>query len=164
MKTDVAALKGSDTERRARENILNIARDELDLTRGRILLARGRETAPRFLESIETAEEQGLITENEADHVLVAAIIIRARRASDRQYVHGVFEVSRAIGLSDIQRAHDRAAAVARATGKDAVAAVTGATIHPQQPAQPDQWGVRVFVPAMFRQEEPDGESTIQAC
>ena len=164
LKTDVAALKGSDTERRARENILNIAKDELDLTRGRVLLARGRETAPQLLESIETAEEQGLITGSEADNVLVADIIIRARRSSDRQYVYGVFEVSRTIGLRDIQRAHDRAGAVARATGEDTIAAVIGETIQPQQQAQAGGMRVEALIPAMFKPEEPGSEETGHAC
>ena len=164
LKADVGTLMGNDIERRARENILNIARDELDLTRGRILLARGRETEPRFLEIIETAEERGLITEREADNVLVADIIIRARRTDDRRYVHGVFEVSRTIRISDIQRAHDRASAVAKATGEDAVAAVIGAAVAPQQRAQAAERGVRVLTPPMFQRQEPEENSPDRVC
>lgn len=164
LKDDVATLKGSDTERRARENILNIAKDELNLTRGRILLARGRETASQLLTAIEAAEKSGKITENEADNVLVADIIIRARRASDRQYVHGVFEVSRTVRLSDIQRARDRAATVAAATGEETIAAVIGEIIRPQQQAQADDMGVTTLIPAMFQPEEPDGEPVGPTC
>ena len=164
LKDDVAALKGSDTERRARENILNIAKDELNLTRGRILLARGRETAAQFLAAIDAAEKSGRITENEADNVLVADIIIRARRASDRQYVHGVFEVSRTVRLSDIQRARDRAATVAAVTGEETIAAVIGEIIRPQQLAQADSMGVTALIPAMFQPEEPDGEPAGPTC
>lgn len=161
---DVATLKGSDTERRARENILNIVKDELNLTRGRILLARGRETAVQLLTAIDAAEKSGIITESEADNVLVADIIIRARRASDRQYVHGVFEVSRTVRLSDIQRAHDRAATVAAATGEETIAAVIGEIIRPQQLAQADDMGVTTLMPAMFQPEEPDGEPAGPTC
>ncbi len=166
LKNDVAALKGSDTERRARENILNIVKDELNLTRGRILLARGQETAPQFLTTIDRAEERGLITATEADNVLVADIIIRARRASDRQFVHGVFEVSRTIRRSDIQRAHDRAATVAAATGEEAIAAVIGESVQPQQRVQADDIGVKVLIPAMFRPEEedPGGAASAHVC
>ena len=149
-------LEGSDTERRARENILNIAKDELDLSRGSILLARGRDTSPQFLDSIEAAEAQGLISESQADHVLLADIIIRARRGVDRQYVHGVFEVSRTIGQNDIRRARDRADAVAAATGEEAVAAVIGGTIRPPQRAQAEELDVRVLIPAMFNPPEDD--------
>ena len=152
LKTDVGTLKGSDTERRARENILNIAKDELGLSRGSILLARGRNTDPEFLGSINNAEVLSLITEEQADHVLLADIIIRARRVEDRRYVHGVFEISSTIGLNDIRRARDRA---------DAVAAVIGGTIQPPQRAQAEELDVRVLIPAMFNSpgydEEPAG-------
>ena len=99
LETNVASLNGSDLENRARLNILNIAMNELGLTRGRILLATGRDTEPGFLATINAAEEAGLITEQQADHVLVADIIIRARRTDDKRYVHAVFEVSRTIRL-----------------------------------------------------------------
>ena len=154
LKSDVGTLIGDNLERRARESILNIAKDELDLTRGRILLSRGRDTVPQFLDAINAAEEQGLITEQQADNVLVADIVIRARRAEDREYVYGVFEVSRTIRLSDIRRAHDRAIAVAAATHEDAVAAVVGEAIQPQQQAQADEMGVRVLIPSMLRQRD----------
>ena len=149
-------LEGSDTERRARENILNIAKDELDLSRGSILLARGRDTSSQFLDSIEAAEAQGLISESQADHVLLADIIIRARRGVDRRYVHGVFEVSRTIRQNDIRRARDRADAVAAATGEEAVAAVIGGTIRPPQRTQAEELDVRVLIPAMFNPPEDD--------
>ena len=159
LKADVGTLKGSDTERRARENILNIVKDELNLSRGSILLARGRDTAPQFLDSIEEAEARGLITEDQADHVLLADIIIRARRGEDRRYVHGVFEVSSTIRQNDIRRARDRADAVAAATSEEAIAAVIGGMIQPPQRAQAQEMDVRVLIPAMFRPPETGEES-----
>ena len=108
LQNDVANLKGSDLENRAHRVILNIA--------------------------INAAEQAGIITEQQADHVLVADIIIRARRVDDRRFVHAVFEVSRTIRLDDIQRAHDRATTIAAATGEPAIAAVVGEIIQsPQQ-------------------------------
>ena len=154
LKSDVATLTGSDIERRARGSILNIAKDELNLTRGRILLAQGRDTEPQFLETIHTAEDRGLITEQQADNILVADIIIRGRRQHDRQYVHAVFEVSRTVRNHDIQRAHDRAAAVAAATGEETIAAVIGQVIQPPQRAQADALDVRALIPAMFSAAE----------
>ena len=151
-------LKGSDTERRARENILNIANDELGLSRGSIPLARGRNTDPEFLGSINNVEVLSLITEEQADHVLLADIIIRARRVEDRRYVHGVFEVSRTIRQNDIRRARDRADAVAAATSEEAIAAVIGGTIQPPQRAQAEEMDVQVLIPAMFNSPEYDEE------
>ena len=156
LKTDVARLNGSDLERRARDNILNIAKDELGLTRGRILLARGRDTAQQLLDAIEAAEQQGLITEQQTDDVMVSDIIIRARRAADRQYVYGVFEVSRTIRANDIDRAHNRAGTLAVATKEAAIAAVIGERIHRSQQAQADRMGVLVLIPMMLMPTESD--------
>ena len=160
LKTDMGTLKGNDTERRARENILNIAKDELGLSRGSILLARGRDTAPQFLDSIEAAEARDLITEDQADHVLLADIIIRGRRADDRRYVHGVFEVSSTIGRNDIRRARGRADTVAAATGEEVIAAVIGGTIQPPQRAQAEEINVQVLIPAMFSSPEAGEDPT----
>ena len=160
LKTNVASLNGSDLENRARLNILNIAMNELALNRGRVLLATGRDTEPGFLATINAAEEAGLITEQQADHVLVADIIIRARRADDKQYVHAVFEVSRTIRLDDITRAHSRAATVAAATGEPTIAAVVGEAIHPPQQQEADEVGVKVLLPPMLRQQTQSADET----
>ena len=160
LQTNVASLNGSDLENRARLNILNIAMNELALTRGRILLAAGRDTDHGFLEAINAAEEAGRITERQADHVMVADIIIRARRADDKRYVHAVFEVSRTIRLDDIRRAHDRAATVAAATGEATIAAVVGEVIQPQQQRQADEMDVKVLLPPMLRQQTQSADET----
>ena len=148
LEANVASLRGSDLENRARLNVLNIAMNELGLTRGRILLATGRDTEPGFLATINAAEEAGLITEQQADHVLVADIIIRARRTDDKRYVHAVFEVSRTIRLDDITRAHGRATTVASTTGEPTIAAVVGEVIQPPQQQQADEMGRQGLVAA----------------
>ena len=160
LNTNMASLNGSDLENRARLNILNIAMNELALNRGRVLLATGRDTEPGFLATINAAEETGLITEQQADHILVADIIIRARRADDKQYVHAVFEVSRTIRLDDITRAHSRAATVAAATGEPTIAAVVGETIQPPQQQEADEVGVKVLLPPMLRQQTQSADET----
>ena len=164
LQTNVASLNGSDLENRARLNILNIAMNELGLTRGRILLATGRDPEPGFLDTINAAEEAGLITEQQADHVLVADIIIRARRADDKQYVHAVFEVSRTIRLDDITRAHGRAATVASTTGEPTIAAVVGELIQPPQQQQADEMGVKVLLPPLLQQGQAGDETAAPIC
>ena len=129
------------------------------LTRGRVLLTAGRDTDPGFIDTINAAEQAGIIAEQQADHVLVADIIIRARRADDRRFVHAVFEVSRTIRLDDIQRAHDRATTIAAATGEPAIAAVVGEIIQPPQQHQADQTDVKVLLPAMPRQDQTGDET-----
>ena len=165
LQTSVASLQGSDLENRARLNILNIAMNELALNRGRVLLATGRDTDPGFLATINAAEEAGLITEQQADHVLAADIVIRARRTDDRRYVHAVFEVSRTIRLDDIRRADDRAATVAAATGEPTIAAVVGEVIHPQQQRQANEMDVKVLLPPVLQQQtQSAGETADPIC
>ena len=164
LEANVASLQGSDLENRARLNILNIAMNELGLTRGRILLATGRDTEPVFLATINAAEEAGLITEQQADHVLVADIIIRARRTDDKRYVHAVFEVSRTIRLGDITRAHGRAATVASTTGEPTIAAVVGEVIQPPQQQQADEMGVKVLLPPPLQQGQAGDETAAPIC
>ena len=164
LEANVASLQGSDLENRARLNILNIAMNELGLTRGRILLATGRDTEPGFLATINAAEEAGLITEQQADHVLVADIIIRVRRTDDRRYVHAVFEVSRTIRLDDITRAHGRAATVASTTGEPTIAAVVGEVIQPPQQQQADEMGVQVLLPPLLQQGQAGDETAAPIC
>ena len=164
LQTNVASLNGSDLENRARLNILNIAMNELGLTRSRILLATGRDTEPGLLATINAAEEAGLITEQQADHVLVTDIIIRARRVDDKQYVHAVFEVSRTIRLDDITRAHGRAATVASATGEPTIAAVVGEVIQPPQQQQADEMGVKVLLPPLLQQGQASDETAAPIC
>ena len=164
LETNVASLQGSDLENRARLNILNIAMNELGLTRGRILLATGRDTEPGFLATINAAEEAGLITEQQADHVLVADIIIRARRTDDKRYVHAVFEVSRTIRLGGITRAHGRAATVASTTGEPTIAAVVGELIQPPQQQQADEMGVKVLLPPLLQQGQAGDETAAPIC
>ena len=89
---------------------------------------------------------------------------MEARRSDDRQYVHAVFEVSRTITLDDIQRAKDHADTVAAATGGDAIAAVIGGIIQPPQLAQAERMGVRVVIPAIFRQQTTDDDQPDQTC
>ena len=162
LRNDVATLNGNDTERQARENILNIAKDELNLARGGILQTRGWDTAPTLLAAITAAEENGLITESQADNFLVTDIIKQARRPTDRQRVHAIFEVSHTITLDDIQRAWDRANTVAAATDTDAIAAVIGGIIQPPLLAQAERMGVRVVIPAIFKQQTTDDDQPDQ--
>ena len=156
LKDDMGGLKGSDLERRARESILNIAKDELGFTRGRVLLRGAGDVDPQLRAAIDQAEARGAVTESEVDNLLVADIIIRARRASDRQYVYAAIEVSRTIGNRDIERASDRAGTLAAVTDETTVAAVIGEVIQPPQIALAERKEVAVVLPAMFRAGQPE--------
>lgn len=157
LKVDMGDVKGRQTESWARDNILNIAKDAMGLTRGRLLLSGSRDLDSQLRSALDQAEARGLVTEDEVDDLLVTDIIIRARRATDRQYVYAVFEVSHVINNRDIDRARDRAKTIATVTGEEAVGVALGGFIHPRQLQRAETEGVQVVIPASFRME-PAGE------
>ena len=66
VKTRVGTLNGWFLEDRIRRNLLNVAKDEMGLTRGRILAGVTGEMDSQLRAAIAEAEAQGSITEDEA--------------------------------------------------------------------------------------------------
>ena len=153
VKTRVGTLNGWYLEERVRRNLLNVAKDEMGLTRGRILAGVTGEMDPQLRAAIAEAEAQGSITEDELDNLEVADIVLRARRTSDRKYIYAVGEISYTIKDNDIERARDRANTLAAVTGDEVVAIVIGGIIQPPQRALAELNDVQVVIPAMLEQE-----------
>ena len=129
MGSDLERLKGSDLERRYRE------RAHAYFSR---LLRRTHVLSGNELGSLlDEAVLQGQLTEEEADDVLQADVVVRGRRREDRAEVYLVVEVSWGVGLSDVQRASERAALLAR-TGLRTLPVVAGFWVTPeaQEPAR----------------------------
>jgi predicted nuclease with TOPRIM domain len=129
MGSDLERLKGSDLERRYRER----AHAYFSRLFRRIHVLSGDELTALLEEAI--THEQ--LSEEEADDVLQADVVLRGRRREDGTEVYGVVEVSWGIGLSDVQRASTRATLLAR-TGRPAVPIVAGFWLTPeaQEPAR----------------------------
>jgi uncharacterized protein YoxC len=129
MGSDLERLKGSDLERRYRER----AHAYFSRLLRRTHVLSGNELS-RLLDE---AVLQGQLTEEEADDVLQADVVVRGRRREDRAEVYLVVEVSWGVGLSDVQRASERAALLAR-TGLRALPVVAGFWVTPeaQEPAR----------------------------
>ncbi len=153
LQTGVGTLNGWFLEQRVRNNLLNIAKDELGLTRGRVLADTTGDIDPQLRAAITEAESQGLVTEDQVDNLEVADVVIRARRTGDRKYVYAVGEISRTIGNNDIDRARDRSDTLATVTGDEVIAIVIGGIIQPPQRALADLRNVRVIIPAMLEED-----------
>ena len=158
LKSDMVQVKakldqqdGAILEQKVHNSILNIAKDHLDLTHGRVLKSSVISMTQRLRDDVDNAEEQGLITYDAAAELHVVDLIIRGRRRSDRTYVHAAIEVSRTINDDDITRARDRARTLSTVVGEEAMAVVVGETVNPPQQALADREGVRVVTPALFR-------------
>jgi DNA-binding transcriptional MerR regulator len=129
MGSDLERLKGSDLERRYRER----AHAYFNRLLRRLHVLSGDELTAL----LEAAISQRQISEHEADDILRADVVLRGRRREDDTEAYAVVEVSWGIGLSDVQRATERAALLAR-TGTPTIPVVAGFWMTPeaQEPAR----------------------------
>ena len=80
---------------------------------------------------LEDAIDVGALSEDQAEDVSLADVIVRGRRRSDGAEVFLVVEVSWGVGLQDVERAARRAALLAH-TGTPALPVVAGTWVTPE--------------------------------
>ena len=146
MQGTIGRLVGAELEREVHANIVSIASRELGLNRVRILQSKIVARGPELQDSIDDAEEQGIISATEGAHLELADIIIRGRRKTDRQECYVVIEVSTAINDRDIARARERSQTLAAIQDAPAIPAVVGGVIAAPQRARADREGVSVII------------------
>ena len=146
MQGTIGRLVGAELEREVHANIVSIASRELGLNRVRILQSKIVARGPELQDSIDDAEEQGIISATEGAHLELADIIIRGRRKTDRQECYVVIEVSTAINDRDIARARERSQTLAAIQDAPAIPAVVGGIIAAPQRARADREGVSVII------------------
>jgi hypothetical protein len=81
-----------------------------------------------LVDQLDTATEQGVLTEPEREALLLADIVLTGQRHADHQDVYLLVEVSGGIGPYDVQRAADRAVVLAK-LGRPALPVVAGERI-----------------------------------
>jgi predicted nuclease with TOPRIM domain len=149
MGSDLEQLKGSDLERRYRER----AHAYFSRLLRRIHVLSGEELSAL----LDAAMLQGQLSEEEVDEVLRADVVVRGRRREDGTETYLLVEVSWGVGFSDVQRASERAALLAR-IGTPVLPVVAGFWVTPeaQEPARALQvWQVtdgRVTPPGRAQQ------------
>ena len=129
MGTDVERLKGSDLERRYRER--GHAYFSRLVRRAHVL------SGDELIALLDEAVAGGQLSEEESDEILQADVVVRGRRREDGAEVYLVVEVSWGVGISDVQRASQRAALLSR-TGTPTIPVVAGYWVTPeaQEPAR----------------------------
>ena len=135
VENQTANLVGSDIERRVHGNVINLTGRRLGLRRAQVLRSNIMSIDPELQQAIEEAEDQGLITSNQAEQVENTDIIIRGFSPVEGSDVHPAIEVSRTIHDDDITRARERADNLAKIMGTSplAIAVVIGGRIEPPQ-------------------------------
>jgi outer membrane murein-binding lipoprotein Lpp len=129
MGSDLERLKGSDLERRYRER----AHASFSRLLQRLHVLSGDE----LMALLGAAVTQQQLSEDEADDILQADVVLSGRRREDGTEAYAVVEVSWGIGLSDVQCAARRATLLAR-TGTPTLPVVAGFWLTPeaQEPAR----------------------------
>jgi hypothetical protein len=90
------------------------------------LIRRTRVLSPEEIDTLlEAAIEQGLLSEAEADEILLADLLLRGRRRADNSEVYVVVEISWKIDPYDVERSVRRAALLSR-MGTPAIPVVAG--------------------------------------
>jgi cell division protein FtsB len=118
----VGTLRGESLERRYQTRVFAYF--------GRVLRRAHALTSRELAALVEDAVQANVLSDEEAQEVALADVVVRGRRPTDGSTVYLVVEVSVGVGLGDVQRAVERAALLAR-TGVTAVPAVAGESILP---------------------------------
>jgi hypothetical protein len=75
--------------------------------------------------------DKGMLSDEQADEIYQADVIVRGRRKEDRTEVYLVVEVSWGVGITNVARATRRATFLAR-TGVTAIPVVAGQWVSPE--------------------------------
>ena len=134
-------LRGDALENKLPASLLQRLAADLKLRRPRPLwLARVAGFSSRleavYQTKIEEAGDNGIITDEEEIRLLVTDMVVRALRVEDNSVVYVTVEASGMINTHDISRARDSAGILRRLFEADAIPAVYGYGIAPQQTSQ----------------------------
>ena len=121
----VDTLAGPGYEMKAASNLRSLLRQHLGLRNARVLKGPNREPDEELTATLNQAQENGLITEEELGAALLLDVIARAN-TQDGQTVYAAIEISITVNGGDVTGARERARTIARATGTPTEAVVIG--------------------------------------
>ena len=120
LRGDVAQLKGNDLERRYREHAHAFFGN---------LVRKCRVVGSQELsEIVDEAIDRGVLSESDRKNLMLADLVVRGRWRTDGRPVMVLAEISWTVDLSDVSRATDRAALLAK-LGTPVVPVVAGASV-----------------------------------
>ena len=138
---------GTNYEFKVSRNINSLAGQQLKLRRIRVLYGGTRsEENSEFQDMLERAEETGIITTEAFDDLWSVGIILSGHHRNDGAFAYAAIEASITIGDNDINRAAQRAATLATATGETTIPAVVGTRIDQQRQSLASTQNVQVII------------------
>ena len=146
IKGDLSQLKGRQAERDTHRNIVNLLQgNHPGLRRIVILKSDLIPFATELNDSIDDAEDDGLITADERKALRAVDLVVRAIDRDTRQTIYFAVEVSRTINNHDVTRAADRAEILGRIVQEQGIGAVVGGAVIPQAVQRAQERGVSVI-------------------
>ena len=143
----IGDVAGTAYERRIAKHCRRIVGRHLGIGRAKVMHSINVTENEAFDNLIDAASEAGSITDEQA-YDLDRADIILAGDSAPGQFGYAVIEVSETISDSDVDRAHERAAILARAISEPVAAAVIGKAVSDANRQRADQSGVNVIIMA----------------
>ena len=145
MSGQLSNLTGSNYERRASRVVLRRLKWLFDIDPSEIIRSDAVLDKPDIINRLNRAVNAGIVSDDEADDVDLADIIIRGE-GPDQTTVHVVVEVSITMHEEDIERASRRAAVLERATGEPTHAVVVAQSASPTNQELAEQEKVIFFL------------------
>ena len=142
----LGTLTGLQLEHRIHRDIPGTACRWLRLNRLRILQSLQVPRSPEFQDLIDDAEELGVITFDQGDHLEQTDIMLSARRRDDQRTVHMAISLFRDIANDDVSLARERADTLSTIMGTPAIPIVIGSSIAPAQQEFADSLGVTTII------------------
>ena len=155
IRKDVAAMKpfgwseggktffaDGEVQDRLHRHVGGLVRGGLDVRRTRIVQAPSEGATREFLDAVESALEDGRITEGQELRLDAAQFIVRALRRADGVPVWIAIEGAATVRLRHVLRARASADALRAVFGEEALAAVGGYSIDAASAEQADAAGV----------------------
>ena len=141
----VGNIRGSDYERKIGRRARSIARRSLNIRNSTVIHSTRDRDGEELSDLSEQAEENGLITADEANELERADLILTGTSAEGNE-IYLLAEASVTISHQDIERAHTRAAILGKAVGNLVQPAVAGAEISDENRQKAQQDGVTVII------------------
>ena len=138
---------GSNYQNKVAWNMHSILGQHLDLTRVKVLRGYQNDPDADFMERLYQAEEQGIITHQQSNDLLLVDIICIGRRRANRdEELALAIETSVTIGDNDVVRAARRSEILAAILKLPAQAAVVGDSVDPPRTALAADYQVSVIL------------------
>ena len=146
LKDDMGQVKGMSLEGDFSHRASSILNREFGLVRNRVMLGKTGalpDNAEYFMEQVEDAQEQQVITAEQAQRLLATDVIVRCRRLGETGTTWVAIEVAARVDENDVNRVIRSADALRTLFGEEVLPVVVGERIDPPDADRAERAGVK---------------------